>query len=516
MSEKKSQNSDTQNQHRLALRNLIESDIEEVNKILNLNYPGLEDPYTKKQFNKLLKIFPEGQICMEDNGAVVGYVLTIIVDYDKFGDTHTYDEIIGRNTFSTHDEKGDVLYGIEVGVDPNYRGMRLGRRLYDARKELCEQLNLRAIIAGGRMPNYGKYAKELTPRQYIEKVKRKEIFDPVMTFQLNNDFHVKKVMKNYAPEDEESASYAALLEWNNVYFQKETKVIDQRSGVVRIGVVQWQMRLYDGLEGLYDNIEFFVDAVSAYQSDFIVFPEFFNAPLMAKYNEFDAPTAMRKLAQHTHEIRDKFISLAVSYNINIIAGSMPLYENGSLYNVSYLCRRDGTHDLQYKLHITPNEITQWGIAPGNKVKVFDTDVAKIGILICYDCEFPELSRLMADEGMDILFVPYLTDVQNGYNRVRKCAEARAVENECYVAIAGSVGNLPKVKNMDIQYAQSAIFSPVDITFPQNGIVSQATPNTETTILGDVDLGLLRELHEHGSVNTLRDRRKDIYTLKWKK
>lgn len=516
MSEKKSQNPDTQNQHRLALRNLLVSDLAEVNNILDQNYPGLDDPYTKKQFNKLLEIFPEGQICVEDNGVVVGYVLTIIVDYSKFGDNHTYDQIIGRSTFSTHDQNGDVLYGIEVGVDPNYRGMRLGRRLYDARKELCEQLNLRAIIAGGRMPNYGEYADELTPRQYIEKVKRKEIFDPVMTFQLNNDFHVNKVIKNYAPDDEESASYAALLEWNNVYFQKEAKVIDQRSGIVRIGVVQWQMRLYEGLEGLFDHMEFFVDAVSAYQSDFIVFPEFFNAPLMAEYNEFDAPTAMRKLAQHTHEIRDKFISLAVSYNINIIGGSMPLYEDENLYNVSYLCRRDGTYDLQYKLHITPNEITQWGVAPGNKVKVFDTDVAKIGILICYDVEFPEVCRLMADEGMDILFVPYLTDVQNGYNRVRKCAEARAVENECYVAIAGSVGNLPKVKNMDIQYAQSAIFSPVDITFPQNGIVSSATPNTETTIIGDVDLGLLRELHEHGSVHNLRDRRKDIYTLKWKK
>jgi|GEM_PF-7078684 len=95
---------------------------------------------------------------------------------------------------------------------------------------------------------------------------------------------------------------------------------------------------------------------------------------------------------------------------------------------------------------------QWGMQGGNNLKTFDTDCGKIGILICYDSEFPELSRLLADDGMDILFVPFLTDTQHGYSRVRHCSHARAIENECYVAIAGSVGNLPNVHNMDIQYA----------------------------------------------------------------
>ena len=82
--------------------------------------------------------------------------------------------------------------------------------------------------------------------------------------------------------------------------------------------------------------------------------------------------------------------------------------------------------------------------------MFDTDCGKVGVLICYDCEFPELVRLMALQGMQLLIVPFLTDTQNAFSRVRLCAMARAVENECFVAIAGSVGNLPKVKNMDIQ------------------------------------------------------------------
>ena len=151
----------------------------------------------------------------------------------------------------------------------------------------------------------------------------------------------------------------------------------------------------------------------------------------------------------------------------------------------------------------------------NGINVFDTDAGRVGILICYDVEFPELSRLLAADGMDILFVPFLTDTQNGYSRVRHCAQARAIENECFVAIAGSVGNLPNVHNMDIQYSQSMVFTPCDFAFPSNGIKAEATPNTEMILIADVDLGLLRELHEFGSVRNLKDRRKDLFELKRK-
>ena len=120
---------------------------------------------------------------------------------------------------------------------------------------------------------------------------------------------------------------------------------------------------------------------------------------------------------------------------------------------------------------------------------------------------------MADDGMDILFVPFLTDTQNAYSRVRNCAQARAIENECYVAIAGSVGNLPKVQNMDIQYAQSMVFTPCDFAFPADGIKAEATPNTEMILVADLDLDLLRELNEFGSVTNLRDKRNDIYEVK---
>lgn len=156
-----------------------------------------------------------------------------------------------------------------------------------------------------------------------------------------------------------------------------------------------------------------------------------------------------------------------------------------------------------------------GMQGGSSIKTFDTDAGKIGVLICYDSEFPELSRLLADEGMDILFVPFLTDTQNGYSRVRHCSHARAIENECYVAIAGSVGNLPNVHNMDIQFAQSMVFSPSDFSFPTNGIKAEATPNTEMILIADVNISLLRELHEKGAVRNLKDRRLDLFELKKK-
>lgn len=471
--------------------------------------------WEESHIKKLLDIFPEGQICIEVDGVVVGSALAIIVDSAEFDDDHTYREITGNYTFNTHDPDGDVLYGIELFLHPDYRGLRLARRLYDVRKELCETLNLRSIVAGGRIPNYAEHAEKMSPREYIEKVKTKQIYDPVLTFQFSNDFHVRKVLKEYIPGDKESKAFATLLEWNNIYYTKSPKLINAPKSVVRLGLVQWQMRRFDGLDAICEQIEFFVDAVSGYKCDFILFPELFNAPLMSEFNHLGEAQAIRELAGFTEPLKEKFTEYAMSYNINIITGSMPQVRNEKLYNIGYLCHRNGDIDCFEKLHITPNERTFWGMVGGNKLQVFNTDAGKIGVLICYDVEFPELSRILADEGMDILFVPFLTDTQNGYTRVRNCAQARAIENECYVAMAGSVGNLPRVSNMDIQYAQSAVFTPSDFPFPTNGIKAEATPNSEMTLVVDVDLDLLKQLHTYGSVRTKKDRRLDLYELKFK-
>ncbi len=496
------------------VRNLALDDYIQLRESMITAYPDFPGAYwTEDQIGSLIEKFPQGQLVIEADDQLVGCALSLIVDRHAFGDDHTYREITGNFTFDTHDAEGNVLYGIDVFLRPEYRGLRLGRRLYDARKELCEELNLEAILFGGRLPRYKEHSASMKPKEFIQRVTNKEIHDPVLSFQLSNDFHVRRVLTGYLPGDTSSQDYAALMEWINIYHKKDYKVAGNKKSVVRIGLVQWQMRPFKDIEALFEQIEFFVDAISGYQSDFGLFPELFNAPLMAQFNHLPPAEAIRGLAGYTEAIRDRFKTLAISYNINLIAGSMPLVEDGKLYNVGYLCHRSGKIDMYRKLHITPNEVFHWGMSGGNDIQVFDTDCGKIGIVVCYDVEFPELPRLLADDGMKILFVPFLTDTQNGFTRIQRCSQARAIENECYVAIAGSVGNLPKVNNMDIQFAQSAVFTPADFAFPINGTKSEATPNAEMTLLVDVDLDLLKELHNYGSVKIMKDRRLDLYQLK---
>lgn len=495
----------------IKVRALELKDYAELKRSMIKAYHDEEEYWKKSAIAKLIKIFPEGQFCVEVNGKVAACALSICVLYELYGNEHTYNDITANNTFNTHTDDGDTLYGIEVFVSPEFRDLRLGRRLYNERKDLCEKLNLKGIMIGGRLPNYHKYSEAISPREYIAKVRSKEIHDPVLNFQLNNNFQVVKVLKNYLEGDTESEEYAALLQWNNIYYSKKRNAMTD--SIIRLGLVQWQMRPFNNISAFYEQVTFFVGVLSEYKSDFVLFPEFFNTPLLAEYNHLSEHEAMRALASKTEAIKDKLSKLAISHNVNIISGSMPLVEEDKLYNVSYILHRNGKVDAFRKIHITPFEKRYYGMVGGDTLKAIDTDCGKIGILICYDVEFPELPRLLAEQGMKILFVPYLTDTQNAYTRVRACAKARAIENECYVAIAGCVGNLPGVNNMDIQFGQAAVFTPSDFAFPENATKSEATPNTEMTLIVDVDLNQLKELHHYGAVQNLKDRRTDLFELK---
>jgi len=403
---------------------------------------------------------------------------------------------------------------MDIFVSRQYQGMRLGRRLYDARKELCRDHNLRAILAGGRVVRYHEHT-ELSPAQYIDAVRNREIHDPILSFQLANDFEVKRLMRGYLPEDRKSRGYATLLEWNNILYEPEITAVDQiRKAVVRVAIVQWQMRLTDSFETWLKQVEYFVDSMSDYSADFLLFPEFFNAPLMGLGEQQSQFEAIRFIATFAERTIEALSQLAVSYNINIIAGSIPEMEGSTLCNNAYLCRRDGTVAMQPKIHITPHEQWAWVIEGGDSLQVFDTDAGRIGILICYDVEFPELARLLARHNMEILFVPFWTDTKNGFLRVQRCVQARAIENECYVVIGGSVGNLPQVENVDIQYAQSAVYSPSDFAFPLDAIMAETTPNTEMALIADLDLDKLIKLRHEGSVTNSKDRRDDLFELRW--
>jgi predicted amidohydrolase len=225
--------------------------------------------------------------------------------------------------------------------------------------------------------------------------------------------------------------------------------------------------------------------------------------------------AVRQLTAFTEQYIQFFSSMAVKYNTNIIAGShLTEEEDGELYNISFLFRRDGSYDKQYKLHITPHERKWWGVKSGDKVQVFDTDCGKIAISICYDVEFPEIARIATSKGAQILFVPFNTDDRRAYNRVRYCAQARAIENQIYVVLSGCVGNLPQVDNIDIQYAQSAILTPSDVEFHRDAIAAIAEPGEETLIYQDLDMNLLEKNRVAGNARTWYDRKRELYNIQY--
>lgn len=183
-----------------------------------------ESAWTEADVAKLLALFPEGQAVVTVNGELAGVALTLRVDARWADVTHTYRQVTGEYTFSTHTDEGEWLYGIDVFIRPAYRGMRLGRRLYDYRKELAERLNLRGVAFGGRLPGYTAHANELTARQYIDAVRRREIHDRVLDFQLSNDFVVRRILKGYLATDAASHEYAALLAWDNIYYEEPVDV----------------------------------------------------------------------------------------------------------------------------------------------------------------------------------------------------------------------------------------------------------------------------------------------------
>ena len=185
--------------NKVELRNLRMDDYDQLAGSFRRIYADHDVFWTHEQIKKLITIFPEGQVVIVVDDKIVGCALSIIVDYNMVKGDHTYAKVTGNETFNTHNPKGNILYGIEVFIHPDYRGLRLGRRMYEYRKELCEKLNLKAIMFGGRIPNYHKYADTMRPKEYIEKVRSREIYDPVLTFQLSNDFHVRRVIRNYLP-----------------------------------------------------------------------------------------------------------------------------------------------------------------------------------------------------------------------------------------------------------------------------------------------------------------------------
>ena len=499
---------------RIKIRKLKKTDYDNVVSLQKKCFPGMK-PWKKEQFESLINIFPDGQFCITHNKKIIASSCTLMLNMNEYDETQSWREMTSSGYITNHNPNGRSLYGIEIMVDPAFRSMKLARRLYDKRKKLTKEKNLKRIVIAGRIPGYYRYAKKMSAREYVQKVIDKVFYDSVLTVQLANGFVLKRLIPNYLPHDKQSKGYATLLEWANVDYIPVSEKSVSTDTAVRVCVLQYKMRVVKDFEDFASHCEYFIDVASEYHCDFIVFPEIFTTQLLSFLKQTRPAEAMRQLSEFTPKYLKTFTKFAIKYNINIIGGSHFTIEEGNLYNISYLFRRNGTIGKQYKIHITASESRWWGVKPGNKVEVFDTDKGKIAILVCYDIEFPELARIAVQKGANIIFVPFNTDERRAYLRIRYCAQARCVENQMYVAIAGCVGNLPRVKNLDINYAQSAIFTPSDIPFHKDGIAAECSPNIETLIFQDLDINLLKKHRLYGSVSTLNDRRRDLYEINYK-
>jgi predicted amidohydrolase/GNAT superfamily N-acetyltransferase len=506
---------------RLEVRQAELADSAAIVDLVHRSYTELPG-YTESEIRAQINNFGEGCFVAELDAKIVGYCASMRVPEKLALTAHSWREITGGGLGSRHDPTGDWLYGYEMCVDPKVRGRRLGRRLYEARRDLAENLSLKGIAFGGRMPNLSRNRRRVEgAKDYLEQVESGRIHDPVIRFQLANGFQPIAVLDDYLPADQRSLGKAALMVWRNPFVETgDVKKTALALGVesVRIACCQFQARAVKNFEEFLGNVEYFVDIAADYRSDFILFPELFTLQLLSfEEKELSPVEAIEKLSTYTPEIRKALSAMALKYNINIIGGSHPTrMGEDDIQNVAFICLRDGAVHEQAKIHPTPNERYWWNIQGGNSIGAIPTDCGPIGVLICYDSEFPEIVRRVVDEGARLLFVPFCTDNRQGYMRVRYCGHARAIENQCFVAMAGNVGNLPNVQNMDIQYAQSCILTPCDFPFARDGIAAEASDNVETLTIGDVNLSDLRWARAEGTVRNLADRRFDLYDLTWKK
>jgi predicted amidohydrolase/ribosomal protein S18 acetylase RimI-like enzyme len=490
-------------------------------------FPG-EPPWRADQMARHLEVFPEGQLVASDQtGRVLGSASSLLIDWDDYAESARWSAITGQGTFDTHNPLGKTLYGADIGVDPEARRQGIGTLLYEARKELIQERGLKRLLTGGRIPGYAEVAELMTPKEYVAEVVARKRRDPTLTFQLENGLVVLDVVPNYL-QDTASRGFATVLEWLNPDYTSSVSLqaslqhaaLEQaavealrgsaRPRRVRIAAVQYLLRPIGRFEDFASQVEFFVRSAKEYRSHFVLFPEFFTMQLLSYINEPAPALAVRRLAQLAPDYEELFMRLAQETGIYIIAGTHPVIQRGKVFNAAHLFTPNGQVFRQKKVHLTPTESGPYQLSRGHGLYLYHTDFGNIAILVCYDVEFPEVARVMAEAGAEILFVPSCTDGREGFCRVRYCAQARAIENQIYVAMTGTVGNLPLVPCMATNYGQAAILTPSDYFFARDGIAAEGNINQEQMVVADVDLDLLDEQRVNGSVIPLQDLIKDAY------
>jgi predicted amidohydrolase/GNAT superfamily N-acetyltransferase len=484
--------------------------------------------WTSEELGQHLSVFPEGQlVATNPEGAIVGSASSLIIDWDDYAESAKWSAITGYGRFGTHNPLGKTLYGADMCVDPSVRRQGVGTMFYEARKQMVKDKGLKRLLTGGRVPGYAQLSKEMTPQEYVADVVRGRREDPTLSFQLANGLIVLDVVPEYL-DDLDSRGYATLLEWLNPEYTVTVSLEETEQAAamemdgdetsrdrapaarVRIAAFQYLLRPIRDFDEFVTQVEFFVRSAQEYRCQFALFPEYFTMQLLSYLREPAPARAVRRLAQLAPQYETLFRRLAMESGLYIVAGTHPVIERGELFNAAHLFTPNGRMFRQKKVHLTQTEKGPYQMSRGHGFYLYHTAYGRVAILVCYDVEFPEAARVLAKAGAQVIFVPSCTDERQGFCRVRYCAQARASENQIYLAMAGTVGNLPEVPCMATHYGQAAILTPSDYFFARDGIAAEGTVNQEQMVIADVDLHLLEEQRINGTVLPLNDLIRDAY------
>lgn len=208
-----------------------------------------------------------------------------------------------------------------------------------------------------------------------------------------------------------------------------------------------------------------------------------------------------------------FLSLAKEHRIYLQPGSLPIKQaNGNYRNRAFLFSPSGKVEYQDKLFLAPFELQTQCIEAGTELKLFDTTLGKIGIMICYDCEFPAFTQSLTHQGVKLIIVPSCTEKISGLTRVSVCSRARAIENQCYVAQSSLIGKANWCDFIDINSGESGIYCPADSGFPENGILAQAQLNTPMLIQAELTWEKLEAVRERGEMRNFVDSQRNFSPL----
>lgn len=276
---------------------------------------------------------------------------------------------------------------------------------------------------------------------------------------------------------------------------------------IRVAALQYYIRPVRSFDDFAQQVEVLIETAKDYKIKLLTFPEYFTTQLLTLGN-VKRPIAeqIRDLATQEDRIVNLISELAKKNQIIVVGGTLPGYneDKTKVLNKCYVFSPDGSMNLQAKLHMTRFEKDEWLVSPGSRLRIFESDFGRFAVAICYDVEFPEIARTAARLGAHFLVVPSCTDDRQGYLRVRYCAQARAVENQMYVIHSPTVGSIPTVPAVSLNYGQAAIYTPSDYAFSRDGIMAEGAVNQESMIIGDINLTLIEESRKNGTVLPLRD------------